>query len=118
MSINVRYMNFKHDCRLGNQLYFALSAYKYQKVLGTKVNQSINEELRQLYDALNIQNYVVGHKTVSWLDLKNKIAMGNNMMCQDFGLCYDEELLDEFISGTILESDTAKRTVPSESVCV
>jgi chitinase len=118
MSINVRYMDFKSDCRLGNQLYFAISAYKYQKALGTKVNQSVNEELKPLYDVLNIQNYVVGHKTVSWLDLKNKIATGSNMMCQDFGLCYDEKLLNEFISDTILKSDIAKQTVPSESVCV
>lgn len=116
--VNVKYVDFRSDCRLGNQLYFALHAYKCGKILKTDVNQSINEQLKPLYDVLNIRNYVIGKPTVSWYSLQHQVPIGRNIMCQDFGSCYDEELLNEFISDTILKSDIAKQTIPSESVCV
>lgn len=50
--------------------------------------------------------------------MQNVAPIGRNIMCQDFGTCYDEDLLDEFISRTILRSDVAKTSDPSESVCV
>lgn len=115
--VSINYIPFFEKCRLGNQLYFALNAYKCGFILKEDVRQNINSKLKDLYDKLNVFNYSIDGRSIPCSAIRGNNA-GKASMFQEFGVCYDENILNSFIRDTILKSEVIKNTIPQNRISV
>lgn len=114
-TVNLYYCGFNPKCRLGNQLYFALNAYKLNKTYpGNTINQVITTELQPYFIKLNVPTGVFEQAVVQSRDFALAFKCDFNQpygianMFQDFGICYTEDMLNSFISSTIMQSELYK----------